>query len=103
MSEYNESTARILNVRELEEKETPVPRMRSMQECADYFATRDPETKIKYCTLRKWALEGKIQFVQIGNRKLINLDLLLDIASGKAPWPEQKNTLMLLPPRGKKR
>ncbi len=36
-----------------------VPRMRTIKECADYFKQEDPETKLTYCTLRTWVLEGK--------------------------------------------
>lgn len=79
----------------------PVPRMRTIQECADYLQSQDPETRIKYYTLRRWVLEGKIPCVPIGNRKFVNLDLLLDIVSGKTPWPEQKKGLKILPSRGR--
>lgn len=93
MSERNESNI----IQEEDERETHVPRMRTIQECVDYFASKDPETSIKYCTLRRWVLEGKVPSLQIGKMKLINLDLLIAIVSGRQTWPEPKKNLKILP------
>lgn len=101
MIETNESVCKNCNIAELEDEGKSVPRMRTIQECADYLHSQDPETRIKYYTLRRWVLEGKIPCVPIGNRKFINLDLLLDIVGGKTPWPEQKKGLKILPSRGR--
>lgn len=84
-----------------EEFGKPVPRMRTMQECVDYFKSKDPESKIKYCTLRRWVLEGKVPFAQIGNRKLINLDILIEMVEGTRAWPDQKNKITVITNRRK--
>lgn len=82
---------------DMEQPDASVPRMRTMQECVDYFALKDPETSIKYCTLRRWVLEGRVPFLQIGRMKLINLDLLIEIVSGRQAWLEPKKNLKILP------
>lgn len=62
-----------------------VPRMRTIKECADYFK-QEPETKLTYCTLRTWVLEGKIPHIKAGKTgktRLVNLDLLIEMVNAK--------------------
>lgn len=102
MSKHYESAAEVSIIQEEDQKEEHVPRMRTMQECVDYFASKDPESCIKYCTLRRWVFEGRVPFIQIGRTKLINLDLLMEIVSGRQTWAEPKRNLKILPKGGGK-
>lgn len=64
-----------------------VPRMRTLQECADYFKQEDPETKLTYWVLRTLVLEGKIPHIKTGKTgktRLVNLDLLIEMFNSEA-------------------
>ena len=80
-----------------------VPRMRTIKECADYLKQEDPETKLTYCTLRTWVLEGKIPHIKAGKTgktRLVNLDLLIEMVNGKESAEHHvKQPVNLIPKR----
>lgn len=59
-----------------------VPRMRTIQQCAGYFKTEDPETRITYSAIRRWVLDGLVPCVKAGRTGktyIIDLDLLIEM------------------------
>ena len=61
-----------------------LPRMRTIQATANMIKEMDPDTSITRHRLRVWVLDGTIPHVNAGNKRLINVDLILDmLASGE--------------------
>lgn len=56
----------------------PLPRMRILKDAAEEIKQLDPGTAVTPYYIRRLALEGKIQTVMVGRKRLINLDSLLD-------------------------
>lgn len=56
----------------------PIPRMRILKDAAAELKEMDSETAVTPYYIRQLALEGKIQTVMVGRKRLINLDSLLD-------------------------
>lgn len=53
-------------------------RMRTLAETMTYIKSQDPQTALTPCALRSMVLSGKIPFVQVGRKRLIDLDTLND-------------------------
>ena len=49
-------------------------RMRLISEAYDYIKSQDPDTCITKTGFRRLINEGKIPVLQIGNKKVVNLD-----------------------------
>jgi hypothetical protein len=49
-----------------------------------------PDNDVSTHAIRVWALQGKINYVMCGNRRLINFDSLLSFLSN--PQPEQTSS-----------
>ena len=65
------------------------PRMRTIQEAAAELKRIDPDTAITPYFIRTMVLDGTIPHVRAGNKRLINLDTLLEfLAEAPAPQPE---------------
>ena len=65
------------------------PRMRTIQEAAAELKRIDPDTAITPYFIRCMVLDGTIPHVRAGNKRLINLDTLLEyLAKAPAPQPE---------------
>lgn len=66
------------------------PRMRTIQEAAAELRRIDPDTAITPYFIRRMVLDGTIPHVSAGNKRLVNLDTLLDyFASSPAPEAER--------------
>lgn len=63
------------------------PRMRTLPECIRELQALDPNTALTLTALRRMVKQGKIPVVEIASKRLINLDLLLDMLSN----PQQEN------------
>ena len=57
--------------------------LRSIKKAVDYIQADDPNTAIKVHTLRTWCKEGKIKFLTVGNKILIDMDSLLEYIGQK--------------------
>lgn len=55
-----------------------VPRMRTLPAAFKEIKEIDPNTSVSMRSIRKIVSSGQIPSVEIANKKLINLDLLLD-------------------------
>ena len=56
-----------------------MPRMRTISECARLLREEDPGTAISQNAIRTMVLTGKIPHVSVGNKRLINYDLMLEM------------------------
>lgn len=57
--------------------------LRSIKKAVDYIQAEDPNTAIRVNTLRTWCKEGKIKFLTVGNKILIDMDSLLEYIGQK--------------------
>lgn len=58
-----------------------VPRMRTIEQCAEYILQKDPETMITKYRIRKLVKENKIKHLMCGRKILVDLDYLLKYMS----------------------
>ena len=54
-------------------------KMRTINEAYNWLKKQDPETCLTRNAFRKMVGQGKIPFLQIGNRRLLNVDLIIPI------------------------
>ena len=66
----------------MEERKT-TPRMRTVRQVIQELKSMDSGTALTEHALRKLIFERVIPVVSVGNKKLINLDLLLEKLAGK--------------------
>ena len=59
-----------------------IPRMRTVKQAVQEIRQTDEQTALTEFALRRMISDGKIPTVSVGNKILVNLDLLLDILSG---------------------
>lgn len=59
-------------------------RMRSIPKAVEEIRTKDPETCISVCALRRWVKEGKVPSVKTGKNFLVNVDALERYMEGAA-------------------
>lgn len=52
--------------------------LRSIQKAVDFIREEDPDTAIRVHTLRAWCKEGKIKYLTVGCKILIDMDSLLE-------------------------
>ncbi len=65
------------------------PRMRTIQEAAAELRRIDPHTAVTPYFIRQMVLSGTIPHVKAGNKRLVNLDTLLEyLACAPTPEPE---------------
>jgi hypothetical protein len=67
-----------------------MPKMLLLKNCKPALDEVDPGNDITTHAVRQWALQGKINSVMVGNRRLINLESLLSFLSN--PQPEQASS-----------
>lgn len=78
------------------ESDTPprLPRMRIAKKAAAELKKLDPETYLTEATLRRLMRDGRIPYVQVGSRMLVNLDWIIErLAAGETfaqPTPEER-------------
>lgn len=79
------------------------PRMRTISECAAELKAIDSHTAITSHAIRQMVLDGTIPHITVGNKRLINLDTLLDYltnAPAKQPTPIQYGQIRPISERG---
>ena len=57
--------------------------VRSIKQAVDYIRVTDPQSAIKIHTIRTWCKEGKIKFLTVGTKILIDMDSLLEYIGQK--------------------
>jgi len=64
------------------------PRMRTIAESAAELKAIDPHTAVTFTAIRRMVLSGEIPHIRAGNKRLINLDGLLEhLAAPPNPTP----------------
>lgn len=61
--------------------EQTVPRMRTIQQAADYFKQQDPETQVTFWKLRGLVLNGELPYIcsgKTGRTKYVNLEVVIN-------------------------
>ena len=71
------------NVIDINTNNKRLPRMRTIPKAFDEIKKIDPDTSFTIRALRKLVNNGDLPAVKISNKVLINLDVLLDLLSGK--------------------
>jgi excisionase family DNA binding protein len=70
-----------------------LPRMRTIPQAFAEIKRLDPDTALSETTFRKMVKRGEIPIIQVGSRRLINLDILferLSEISAQMPNPQPK-------------
>lgn len=57
--------------------------LRSIKKAVDYIQAEDPNTAIKVHTIRTWCKEGKIKYLTVGTKILVDMDSLLEFIGQK--------------------
>lgn len=57
------------------------PRMRTIDQCVNYFHEQDPDTAMTRTALTRYIESSNVPTVQSGNKKLVNLDALIQCIS----------------------
>ncbi|WP_185967450.1 hypothetical protein [Clostridium sp. HBUAS56010] len=76
--------------------EQSVPRMRTIQQAADYFKEQDPETQVTFWKLRGLVLKGELPYIcsgKAGKTKYINLDVVINYFNGSSLNRETKKVV----------
>lgn len=79
-------------------------RMRYAAQALELIREEDPDTQLTLNHLRALATSGKIPVHRVGNRRLINVDALIEYLSHPVDPPEVKQLGMIrrVPERGEK-
>ena len=80
----------------------PVARMRTVDEAYALLKELDPETSVSKNFIRRLALMGKIPVLNIGRRRLINFDLMLEYLKGLLNFPVKTESARNFIPNAKK-
>jgi hypothetical protein len=65
------------------------PRMRTRDKCIELLRQEDPDTAVTRSSIDYLIQTGRLPFVDIGNKILINYDLLLETLAKGMDAPEQ--------------
>ena len=57
--------------------------LRSIKKAVDFIQAEDPNTAIRVHTIRTWCKEGKIKFLTVGTKILIDMESLLEYIGKK--------------------
>lgn len=64
-----------------------VPRMRTLPECIAMLKELDPDTAVTLTALRRKVKCGELPSVEVGSKKLVNFDILLESLCVSVPAP----------------
>ena len=64
-----------------------IPRMRTMPECMQMLRELDPGTALTLTALRRKVKSGELPSVKIGNKRLVNFDLLVELLNTNLEQP----------------
>ncbi len=67
-----------------------MPRMRTIAECARMIREDDPGTALTKNAIRTKVLNGEIPHFQVGAKRLINYDLMLDALQTPLPQDDDR-------------
>ena len=58
-----------------------IPRVRTMKACVEEIKKLDPDTAVTYYSFRRKVLSGEIPSCEDGQKRLVNLDTVLEYYS----------------------
>lgn len=64
-----------------------MPKMRTIDQAAEWLRESDPETALTKTALRRLVTTGKLPSVRVGQKYLISLETLEDYLQGAVPLP----------------
>lgn len=64
-----------------------MPRMRTIDQAAEWLLATDPDTALTKTALRRLVTTGKLPSVRVGQKYLISLETLEDYLQGAVPLP----------------
>lgn len=67
-----------------------IPRMRTAPGALEIIKAQDPETAVTEHYIRRLIRTGAIPHVDVGRKKLVNVDQLLSYLEREAPQPERE-------------
>lgn len=67
-----------------------IPRMRTAPGALEIIKAQDPETAVTEHYIRRLIRTGAIPHVDVGRKKLVNVDQLLRYLEREAPQPERE-------------
>lgn len=67
-----------------------IPRMRTAPGALEIIKAQDPETAVTEHYIRRLIRTGAIPHVDVGRKKLVNVDQLLSYLEQEAPQPERE-------------
>ena len=62
-----------------------LPRMRTIDQAAAWLRESDPDTALTKTALRRLVVNGQLPSVRIGQKYLVDLDILSDYLRGSTP------------------
>ena len=62
-----------------------MPRMRTIDQASDWLRETDPDTALTKTALRRLVTTGQLPCVRIGQKYLLDLDVLADYLKGQLP------------------
>ena len=62
-----------------------IPRMRTIPECVAMLKKLDPDTAVTVTALRRKVKCGELPSVEVGSKRLVNFDILLESLNMSAP------------------
>ena len=62
-----------------------LPRMRTIDQAAAWLRESDPDTALTKTALRRLVVNGQLPSVRIGQKYLVDLDILSDYLRGNTP------------------
>lgn len=67
-----------------------MPKMRTIEQAAAWLQENDPSTAFTRTALRRLVVTGQLPSVRVGQKYLINLDVLAAFLQGSFPMPNQE-------------
>lgn len=64
-----------------------MPRMRTIDQAAEWLRESDPDTALTKTALRRLVTTGKLPSVRVGQKYLVSLEALEDYLHGAVPLP----------------
>lgn len=69
-----------------------VARMRTARQVGEYFKQQDPETSFTEYHVNRLIKSGALPVFKSGNKRLINLDMLIQYLNSEVKEPEKDST-----------
>jgi len=65
-----------------------IPTIRTISKCAEWLKENDADTSLTTCAIRRLVTSGTISSVRVGNRYLVNIEVLEEYLRAGTPCPK---------------